>query len=675
MPSMNVTELARRLKVPTKELLEKLPELGISLGKRAIKVNEKEAQNIMYAWRDYKRKELVQRKHREQQEKEERRKTRLEATSGKAIELPTVMSVREFAELLEVPLTEVMKELMTAGVFASINERLDFDTAAIVAGDLGFNVTNVDKHEEDAEQAGEVSRLEEVLSEAHGEDRAPVIVVMGHVDHGKTKLLDAIRETDVVATEAGGITQHIGAYQVERHNQMITFIDTPGHEAFTVMRSRGAQVADIAILVVAADDGVQPQTREAISIIKSAGIPMVVAINKIDKPEANIEKVKRELSELNLLTEDWGGTVQMVPISAKQGKNIDDLLDAVLLVYEVEKENIRANPNRAGIGTIIESHVDKGRGPVATVLIQSGTLKVGDTLGVRGANYGRVRSMRDYKSDEIASAGPSVPVQVLGWKVVPVVGDIMEVASAATLEKKAKSKMKSSSMKEMTSVLHAATADEEEGGKKILNIILKADVLGSVEAIMGLFDRIKDEAVGVRVVSKALGNVTEADVIRAAGTGAVVIGFHVNVPPAVQEAAREKRVEILTYDIIYKMFEDTVARLQSLMADDVEIEEVGRMEVLAFFKKLPDGFIAGGRIAKGKVTAGTSMRIWRHDELIGDGDIKEVRIGKEVVTDAVKNQEAGIQYTGKTKVEVGDILEIYRELHKGRKLIVEGANS
>ena len=675
MPSMNVTELARRLKVPTKELLEKLPELGISLGKRAIKVNEKEAQNIMYAWRDYKRKELVQRKHREQQEKEERRKTRLEATSGKAIELPTVMSVREFAELLEVPLTEVMKELMTAGVFASINERLDFDTAAIVAGDLGFNVTNVDKHEEDAEQAGEVSRLEEVLSEAHGEDRAPVIVVMGHVDHGKTKLLDAIRETDVVATEAGGITQHIGAYQVERHNQMITFIDTPGHEAFTVMRSRGAQVADIAILVVAADDGVQPQTREAISIIKSAGIPMVVAINKIDKPEANIEKVKRELSELNLLTEDWGGTVQMVPISAKQGKNIDDLLDAVLLVYEVEKENIRANPNRAGIGTIIESHVDKGRGPVATVLIQSGTLKVGDTLGVRGANYGRVRSMRDYKSDEIASAGPSVPVQVLGWKVAPVVGDIMEVASAATLEKKAKSKMKSSSMKEMTSVLHAATADEEEGGKKILNIILKADVLGSVEAIMGLFDRIKDEAVGVRVVSKALGNVTEADVIRAAGTGAVVIGFHVNVPPAVQEAAREKRVEILTYDIIYKMFEDTVARLQSLMADDVEIEEVGRMEVLAFFKKLPDGFIAGGRIAKGKVTAGTSMRIWRHDELIGDGDIKEVRIGKEVVTDAVKNQEAGIQYTGKTKVEVGDILEIYRELHKGRKLIVEGANS
>ncbi|OGL89694.1 translation initiation factor IF-2, partial [Candidatus Uhrbacteria bacterium RIFCSPLOWO2_02_FULL_53_10] len=667
---MNVTELARRLKVPTKELLEKLPELGISLGKRAIKVNEKEAQNIMYAWRDYKRKELVQRKHREQQEKEERRKTRLEATSGKAIELPTVMSVREFAELLEVPLTEVMKELMTAGVFASINERLDFDTAAIVAGDLGFNVTNVDKHEEDAEQAGEVSRLEEVLSEAHGEDRAPVIVVMGHVDHGKTKLLDAIRETDVVATEAGGITQHIGAYQVERHNQMITFIDTPGHEAFTVMRSRGAQVADIAILVVAADDGVQPQTREAISIIKSAGIPMVVAINKIDKPEANIEKVKRELSELNLLTEDWGGTVQMVPISAKQGKNIDDLLDAVLLVYEVEKENIRANPNRAGIGTIIESHVDKGRGPVATVLIQSGTLKVGDTLGVRGANYGRVRSMRDYKSDEIASAGPSVPVQVLGWKVAPVVGDIMEVASAATLEKKAKSKMKSSSMKEMTSVLHAATADEEEGGKKILNIILKADVLGSVEAIMGLFDRIKDEAVGVRVVSKALGNVTEADVIRAAGTGAVVIGFHVNVPPAVQEAAREKRVEILTYDIIYKMFEDTVARLQSLMADDVEIEEVGRMEVLAFFKKLPDGFIAGGRIAKGKVTAGTSMRIWRHDELIGDGDIKEVRIGKEVVTDAVKNQEAGIQYTGKTKVEVGDILEIYRELHKGRKLIV-----
>lgn len=672
---MNVTELARRLKVPTKELLEKLPELGISLGKRAIKVNEKDAQNIMRAWRDYKRKELVQRKHREQQEKDERRRTRLEATSDKAIALPTVMTVRTFAELLEVPLTEVMRELMSAGVFASVNERLDFDTAAIVAGDLGFNVTNVDKHEEDTEQASEISRLEEVLGEGGGQDRPPVVVVMGHVDHGKTKLLDAIRSTDVVATEAGGITQHIGAYQVVRKGQLITFIDTPGHEAFTVMRSRGAQVADIAILVVAADDGVQPQTREAISIIKSAGIPMIVAINKIDKAEGNVDKVKRELSELNLLTEDWGGAVQMVPISAKQGKNIDELLDALLLVYEVEKERLRANPARAAMGTIIESHVDKGAGPVATVLIQSGTLRVSNTLGVRGANYGRVRFMRDYKGDEIQEAGPSVPAQVLGWKVAPVVGDVMEVAAASALEKKAKSKMKSASMKEMTSTAHITSSSEEEGGKKVLNVILKADVLGSVEAILGLLDRVKDEAVGVRVVSKALGNVTKADVIRAAGTGAVVIGFHVSVPPAVQDEAREKNVEILSYEIIYKLFEDVVARLQSLMADEVEIEEVGRMEVLAFFKKLPDGFIAGGRVTKGKVSAGTSMRIWRQEELIGDGGIKEVRIGKEVVTDAVKNQEAGLFYVGKTKVEVGDILEIYREIHKGRKLIVEGANA
>ncbi len=651
-----------------------MPELGISVGKKAIKINDKEAYRIQRAWADMKRKEAVQKKHKEQQEKEEKRLQRLEMTKDKAIELPSVMSVREFSEKLEMPVTAVMKELMGAGVFASVNERIDFDTAAIIAGDLGFNVTNVDVTET-TEDSGEVDKLEAALSEGEGADRSPVVVVMGHVDHGKTRLLDAIRDTNVLDTEAGGITQHIGAYQVERKDQLITFIDTPGHEAFTVMRSRGAKVADIAILVVAADDGVQPQTKEAINIIKSSGLPMVVAINKIDKAEADVEKVKRELSELNLLVEEWGGKTIAIPISAKKGENIDKILDALLLVYEVEKESITADPNRSAIGTIIESHVDKGAGPVATVLIQGGTLHSGETLGVGGANYGRVRAMRDWAGAEIDAAGPSVPVQVLGWKVAPVVGDVMEVADAGTLSKKAKSKMKSASMQGVGGTLIQAQNDDNEDAKKMLNVILKADVLGSVEAIMGLFEKVKHESVGINVVSKALGNITEADVARAEGTGAVLLGFHVQSPPSVIDQARDKGVEILSYDIIYKMFEDIVERLNTMLTDEEIVKEIGKLEVLAVFKKSDTGMVVGGKIVDGKAMPDMKVRIWREEELIGDGDVKEIRSGKEVLTEMVKGQEAGISYVGKTKIEVGDILEFYVLEHKGRKLVVEGANS
>lgn len=673
--SMNVTELARRLRVPTKVLLEKLPELGFSLGKRAIKVNDREASQIMKAWREYKRQEAVRRKHAEQKALEEKRKARLEATKENAVELPSVFTVREFAELLDIPLAEVMKELMKAGIFASMNERLDFDTAAIVAGDLGFHVTNVDEME-DVEQEEELSRLEEVLNEDKGDTRAPVMVVMGHVDHGKTSLLDAIRSTNVIDTESGGITQHIGAYQVERKGQEITFIDTPGHEAFTVMRSRGAKVADIAILVVAADDGVQPQTREAADIIKASGIPMVVAINKIDKEGADAEKIKRQLSEINILPEDWGGKVQMVPISAKNNQNIDALLDAVLLVYEVEKEGITANPDREAIGTIIESHVDKGAGPVATVLIQSGTLHAGDTLGVRGENYGRVRAMQNWSGDEIEEAGPSVPVRVLGWKVAPVVGDVMEVGDADELTKKAKSKMKSSSLSQVGATVKTIQTDEEvDLGKKALNIILKADVLGSVEAIMGMYEKVKHDDVGINVVSKALGNVTEADVNRAEGTDAIIIAFHTQVPPSVEQLARDKGVEVLKFDIIYKMFEEVVDRLQAMLTDDINTKETGKMEVLAVFMKTDKGLVVGGKMTDGEVKTGGKIRVYRDDQLIGEGEATELRVGKEVVPDLRKGTEAGVLYAGKTKIEEGDVLEFYIEERTAKKLIVEGANA
>ncbi|MBT6253811.1 translation initiation factor IF-2 [Candidatus Uhrbacteria bacterium] len=673
--SINVTHLARRLRVPTKELLEKLPELGFSLGKRAIKVNDKEAAAIQRAWGDMKRKEAVQKKHKEQQEREERRLARLEATKDNAIELPSLMTVRGFAEMLELPVTSVIQELMRAGVLANMNQNIDFETAAIVAGDMGFHVTNVDAVRDEA-QDDELDRIQQVLSEDKGETRAPVVVVMGHVDHGKTRLLDAIRKTHIIDTEAGGITQHIGAYQAKRKDQEITFIDTPGHEAFTVMRSRGAKVADIAILVVAADDGVQPQTKEAIDIVKATGLPMIVAINKMDVAGADPEKVKRELADLNLSPEEWGGKTIMVPISAKQEQGIDELLDALLLVFEVEKDKITANPDRAAIGTIIESHVDKGAGPVATVLIQSGTLKPGNVLGVRGENYGKVRAMEDYAGARIKEAGPSVPVKILGWKVAPVVGDVMEVADAKSLKKTTKSRMKSASMDAVSgAAVQRVETSDSEGGKKVLNIILKADVLGSVEAILGLFDKVKHDDVGVHVVHKALGNVTEADIARAEGTGAIIIGFHVQVAGKVDVLARDKKVEVLKYDIIYKLFEDVVERLQGMLSDEVIVKETGKLEVLAIFSKLDNGMVVGGKVTEGRIEVNSKLRVWRAEELIGEGDLADLRVGKESIKDVEKGTECGIQYVGKTKIEEGDILEAYVEEKVAKKLVIEGANA
>jgi translation initiation factor IF-2 len=667
--SINVTDLARRLGVPSKELLEKLPQLGFSLGRHAIKVNDKEAADISRAWAEMKRRETLQRKHREAEEREKRRIERQERTKDKAIELPAVMTVREFAERLEMPLTSVMQELMRAGVFAAMNERIDFDTAVIVASDLGFNVTNANTVQEPVAEMGNDRVAQALADDTETAHRAPVVVVMGHVDHGKTSLLDAIRSTNVVDKESGGITQHIGAYQVQRKGQELTFIDTPGHEAFTVMRSRGAKVADLAILVVAADDGVQPQTKEAIDIIRAAELPFIVAINKIDKPEANVERAKRELSERNVLAEDWGGKTIMVPISAKKGTGLDDLLDALILVYDVQKDEIVANPHRPAVGTIIESHIDKGAGPVATVLIQGGTLRGGDTLGVNGAFYGRVRAMRDYTGASVKEAGPSVPVQVLGWKVAPVVGDVLEVGEEANLQKTAKSKMKGASLQMVGPA--PATLPSASDEKKLLNIILKADVLGSMEAILGMFEKIQHERVGVSVIAKSLGNVTEADVARAEASSAVILAFSTGLQPGVEALARNKQVSILSFDIIYRLFDAVVARLQELLGAETVRVDLGKAEVLALFKKLENGQVVGARVVEGKMESPAKVRIWRGEELIGEGTVKEIRSGKEVVREVRKGEEAGVSYTGKTKIEVGDSLEFFKEEVRQETLVVE----
>ncbi len=657
---MNFSELARRLRTSTQELREKLPALGFDIGGRAIKVDDFVAQKIMEKWSELRRKERVQEKFAQQ----------LGAASGeegsgseakikRTIELPAVITVRDFASRLELPLTLVIRELMKSGILATLNDRLDYETAVIVAEDLGLTARPEEK-KESAEKIIGLDRLAETLSEEKEENlesRPPVVVVMGHVDAGKTRILDAIRKTHVMEGEAGGITQHIGAYQVEKNGRKITFIDTPGHEAFTVMRSRGAKVADIAILVVAVDAGVQPQTKEAINIIQAAKLPLVVALNKVDRPEANLEKTKTQLSESGLVPEDWGGKTIMAPVSAKLGQGLDQLLDMVMLVADLEKENIRANPRRLALGTVIESHIDKGAGPVATILVQTGTLRPGDILGLGGIFYGRVRIMKDWKGEVKTEAGPGEPVMVIGFKIAPNVGDIVEVAREINeLEVK-----KLSRRAEIDRQVTISKPKEEEADRPALNLVLKTDVLGSLEAIMGLLEKLEDVRVGIRVIGKGLGSVTDSDILAAEAGGGVVLGFNVPILPQAQELGREKKVEIKRFTVIYDLFDEVKRRLQAMLPTETVIIELGKLETLAVFRRESGASIIGGRVTDGKLTVGAKLRLARGTEYMGEGVILELQSGKQSVREVRAGQECGLKAQTKTKLAVGDRLEAYLE--------------
>ncbi len=676
---MNITELARRLRVRPEELREKLPLLGFAVGKKALKIDNRQAQTITEAWNEMRRKERLADKVRDQKAIAARRD--LPEGDRKPVTLPSVMTVRDFASALDQPVPRIMQELMHNGILAAINERIDFDTASILAEDLGFKAIRQDGsvRQEDVEGTEKLRDRIKTEHKDHLQRRPPVIVVMGHVDHGKTKLLDAIRSTNVMETEAGGITQHIGAYQVERNGKMLTFIDTPGHEAFTVMRSRGAKVADIAILVVAADDGVQPQTKEAIDIIKSAGLPFVVALNKIDRAEANIEKVKTQLSELELVPEDWGGKTIVVGVSAKAGTNIDQLLDMLLLVEEMEKEHIVANPDGRAIGTVIESNVNPGAGAVATVLVQSGTLRIGDDLGVRATQFGRVRAMQNWKGENLLEAPPSTPAKIIGWKLAPAVGDVMEVPMDVRDLKKMKSTDSSlKATEEVASIRHVVKGSDEEGqseeGKQIVNLIIRTDVLGSLEAILGMLDKIKHDQVGVKVVQKGLGNITDADINTAAGSQAIVIGFNVHPSGGAQELARDKEVDLREYKIIYKLFEDVIEELKKRLPADTVIEEQGRFEVLKNFKKIDGGWIVGGRVKGEKIHRGAKLRLSRNGEYVGEGSILSLQLGRAELKEAQAGQEIGMSYKGKVKPEEGDLLESYTEDRITKELKIDGVN-
>ena len=570
------------------------------------------------------------------------------------IVLEDTISVQDLAHQMGKKATDVIMKLMAMGVMATINQELDVDTATIIAEEFGATVEV------------KISKEEELFTDVEDkpEDlvhRPPVVTIMGHVDHGKTSLLDKIRSTHVTSTEAGGITQHIGAYQVETHGQKITFLDTPGHEAFTAMRARGAQITDIAILVVAADDGVMPQTIEAIDHAKAAGVPIIVAVNKIDKPEADPERIKQELTNYGLVPEEWGGDTIMVPVSAKKGDGIDELLDMILLVAEMGE--LKANPNRNAKGKVIESKLDKGRGPVATLLVQTGTLHVGDFLIV-GTTQGRIRAMFDYKGRSLKVAGPSVPVEILGLNEVPEAGDDYiavdnEKLAKQVADKRQKEKHQQEIARNTKVSLEDLFAQIKEGEIKELNIILKADVQGSIEAIRQSLEKLGNDEVRVNIIRTAVGGIREADVMLAAASNALIIGFNVRPDAGARKLAEKEEIQINTYRVIYEAIEDVKAALSGMLSPDIKEVELGQAEVRNTFKVPKVGLVAGCYVTEGKITRSARVRVVRDGVVIHDGNLGSLKRFKDDVKEVATGYECGLGFERFNDIKEGDILEAY----------------
>ena len=566
------------------------------------------------------------------------------------------ITVKALSEKTGKPATEIIKKLMILGIMATINSVIDFETAELVASELGITLElKLEKTFE--EQLKEMTSKEE---SGNLVERPPVVTVMGHVDHGKTSLLDAIRKTNVVSGEAGGITQKIGAYSIVAGGKKITFIDTPGHAAFTSMRARGAQVTDVAILVVAADDGIMPQTEEAIAHIKSANVPMIVAINKMDKPEANPERVKQQLADKGVLPEEWGGDTIFVPISAKTGMGIDKLLETIHLVAEVQE--LKADPTRMATGVVIEAELDKNRGPVASVLVQNGTLRVGDNI-VSGLTYGKVRAMYDENGKAVKEAGPSICVSVLGFNEVPSSGDSVaaideKLSKQVIEERKAKIKIEKASTTSGVS-LDDFMSKVNEGKLKSLNIIIKADVQGSVEALRQTTDTIRNEEVKVNCIHSAAGFVTESDVILAKASDAVIIAFNVKTGPKAAALAKAEKVEIKNYSIIYEVVDDLTAAITGMKTIKYEQVVIGHAEVRAVFKLSSVGHVVGCYITDGKATRNSFARVFRGDELICENQIESLKIVKDDKAEVVKGFECGIKIKDANLVKVDDKIEFY----------------
>ncbi|MBO5320309.1 MAG: translation initiation factor IF-2 [Ruminococcus sp.] len=570
--------------------------------------------------------------------------------------IPDSITVGELASRLKVTATDVIKKLMGLGIMASINQEIDFDTASLVAEELGAKV----------EKEIIVTIEERLIDDSDDDDtnlepRCPVVCVMGHVDHGKTSILDRIRGAHVAAGEAGGITQHIGAYQVNVNGQDITFLDTPGHEAFTSMRARGANTTDIAILVVAADDGIMPQTVESINHAKAAGISIIVAINKMDKEGANPDRIKEELTKYDIVCEEWGGDVICVPVSAKTGMGFDDLLENVLLVAEVKE--LKANPDRLAKGTVIEARLDKGRGPIATLLVQNGTLKQGDVL-IAGTAVGRVRVMTNDKGRTVKSAGPSVPVEITGLADVPSAGDIFNAVEDERLARELVEKRKHEAKQEQFNAYRKVTLDNlfsqiAEGEIKELPVIVKADVQGSVEAVKQSLEKLSNNEVRVRVIHGAVGAVKESDVMLANASNAIIVGFNVRPDPVASESAARDGVDIRLYRIIYDAIEEITTAMKGMLAPKYRDVELGRVEVRQVYKISNVGMVAGSYVLSGKVQRGCQVRVVRDGIIIADDKISGLKRFKDDVKDVAEGYECGISLEKFSDVKEGDIFETY----------------
>ncbi len=652
---MNITELARVLKITPQELRDNLPRLGFDIGQKAIKIDNHTANKIIRNWSVLSRR-LASRQS--SAAKEEAIKT-----SVTKVSLPSHITVKDFAAMLKLPINKILGELMKNNIFTSLNEKIDYETAAIIASDLGIEVSQAgDEAAVAADESAQDKIKASLAASEASHTRAPVVVIMGHVDHGKTKLLDTIRNSNVTASEAGGITQHIGAYQIVHNDKPITFIDTPGHEAFTAMRNRGAKVADIAVLVVAADDGVKPQTVEAYRIIEAAKLPFIVAINKIDKPDSNIEKVKQELSsQLNILAEDWGGKTVCVPLSAKEGTGVSELLDMVLLLSDVQADTLRADPKASALGTVIESRLDKGEGPTATVLVQNGTLRLGDQIVFNGYSAGKVRSLKDHTGRPTDSAVPGTPAKLIGLKFVPEVGDILEVGEGE------KGKFKRISAMPSASVVQSDSEEEAVTGESI-NLVIKSDMLGSGEAIENSLSKIDSQGVRLNIISKGLGNITEGDISRAEANHARILGFNVKQSPRAEEIARDKHISVKLYSIIYDLISDIKTEIQELVKPEIERVDLGRLKVLAIFRTEPKLQIVGGKVLDGVLKPNTALEVVREKEVIGIGQMTSLQSGKIDVTEVEQDQECGLRFEGKSVIEVGDILQCFEEKKTYKKV-------
>ena len=573
----------------------------------------------------------------------------------KAVITTETITVRDFSEKIGKPAAEILKKLFMMGIVANINQDIDFETCELVAMEYDIELEHqVAKTYEETMQ----ENAEEVDAEEELVPRPPVVTIMGHVDHGKTSLLDAIRKTHVTEGEAGGITQHIGAYTVECNGRMITFIDTPGHEAFTSMRARGAQVTDVVILVVAADDGIMPQTVEAINHSKAAGVPIIVAVNKIDKPESNPERVKQQLTEHGLVCEDWGGDTICVPVSAKKQQNLDELLEMVLLQADVL--DLKANPNKAAKGTIIEAQLDKGRGPVATVLVQNGTLKIGDPI-VAGIAYGRVRAMMNDKGENVKTAGPSCPVEVLGFNEVPSAGDIMNVAEVSKkVAEERRNRIKAEQLKNLSKVsLEDLFSHIAEGEVKTLNIVVKADVHGSVEAVKQALEKLSNEEVRVKCIHGGVGAITESDVMFASASNAIVIGFNVRPDSGARNLAEQEKVDVRTYRIIYQAIEDVENAMKGMFKPVFKEVHLGTISVRNTFKVSSVGTIAGAYVQDGKVQRNAQVRVVRDGVVIHEGQIASLRRFKDDVREVAAGYECGIGIENFNDIHEGDVIEAY----------------